>query len=95
MSEVRMNCRPQKQQPQTSFFITCNYANIALADKHQAIKEDLEKLQEKLQPLMVESPNDMAEVELATAWEEVGTTTGNPHWHGIVKLTRAKRMRLL
>lgn len=90
-----MNCRPSKQQPQTSFFITCNYANMAIADKHQAILEDLQTLAEKLQPLMVESPNDCAYVELASAWEEVGTTTGNPHWHGVIKLTRRRRMRLL
>ena len=64
---------------------------MAIADKHQAILEDLQTLAEKLQPIMVESPNDMAEVELASAWEEIGTTTGNPHWHGVIKLTRKMR----
>lgn len=95
MSEVRMNCRPAREQNKyTTFFITCNYANQASLDKHQLILEDLQELAEKLQPIMVESPNDMAEVDLASAWEEVGTTTGNPHWHGVIKLTK-RRMRLL
>lgn len=89
-----MNYRPKRETTVQAFFITCNYANQASVDKHQLIKEDLEKLQEKLQPLMVESPNDCAYVELASAWEEVGTTTGNPHWHGVIKLTRRRRMRL-
>lgn len=40
---------------------------------------------------MIESPNDCAQVELASAWEEIGTTTGNPHWHGVFKLTRKMR----
>lgn len=91
MSEVRMNSRPQREGPVRTFFITTNYAEMAITDKHQAILEDLQTLAEKVQPLMVESPNDSADVELATAWEEVGTTTGNPHWHGIVKLTRKMR----
>ena len=67
---------------------------MAMTDKHQAILEDLQTLAEKLQPIMVESPNDCAQVELASAWEEIGTTTGNPHWHGVIKLTK-RRMRLL
>lgn len=100
MSEVRMNSRPKplSQQPRVgTFFITCNYAEMALTDKHQAILEDLQTLAEAIQPFMVEEGRENepeAIVELATAWEEVGTTTGNPHWHGIVKLTRQKRMRL-
>lgn len=66
---------------------------MAITDKHQAILEDLQELAEKLQPLMVEdgNPEKQATVELASAWEEVGTTTGNPHWHGIFKLTRKMR----
>ena len=69
---------------------------MAATDKHQMILEDLQELAEKLQPLMVEAgtPEKQATVELAAAWEEIGTTTGNPHWHGVFKLTRAKRMRL-
>lgn len=76
-----------------SFFITANYAEMAITDKHQAILEDLQELAEKLQPLMVEdgNPEKQATVELASAWEEVGTTTGNPHWHGVFKLTRKMR----
>lgn len=100
MSEVRMNCRPRPLSQQArvgTFFVTCNYANMAITDKHQAILEDLQTLAEAIQPYMVEEGRENepeATVELITAWEEVGTTTGNPHWHGIVKLTRAKRMRL-
>ena len=93
MSQISMNCRPKREGAVQAFFITCNYANMAMTDKHQAILEDLQTLAEKLQPIMVESPNDCAEVELASAWEEIGTTTGNPHWHGVIKLTRRKRMR--
>lgn len=94
MSEVRMNSRPQREGPVKSFFITANYANMALTDKHQAILEDLQTMAEAIQPYMVEEGRQNepeAIVELATAWEEVGSTTGNPHWHGIVKLTRKMR----
>ncbi len=92
-----MNSRPQRPQQYQAFFVTCNYANMAITDKHQAILEDLQTMAEELQPLMAEAgnPEKQATVELASAWEEVGTTTGNPHWHGVFKLTRAKRMRLL
>lgn len=100
MSEVQMNRRPKplNQQPRVStFFVTCNYAEMAITDKHQAILEDLQTLAEAIQPFMIEEGRKNepdATVDLVTAWEEVGTTTGNPHWHGIVKLTREKRMRL-
>ncbi|APG55833.1 Rep [Circular ssDNA virus sp.] len=96
MSEVRMNSRPrpQREGPVRSFFITTNYAEMAITDKHQAILEDLQRLEEAIRPYMIEEGRENepeATVELATAWEEVGTTTGNPHWHGIVKLTRKMR----
>ncbi|APG55845.1 Rep1 [Circular ssDNA virus sp.] len=86
--------RPQREGPVRSFFITTNYAEMAITDKHQAILEDLQRLEEAIRPYMIEEGRENepeATVELATAWEEVGTTTGNPHWHGIVKLTRKMR----
>ena len=68
-----------------------------MTNKHQAILGDLQELEAALQPYMVEEGRKgepEAKVELASAWEEVGTTTGNPHWHGVFKLTRNGRMRL-
>lgn len=50
MSEVQMNYRPrpQREGPVKSFFITANYAEMAITDKHQAILEDLQTFAESV-----------------------------------------------
>lgn len=94
-----MNSRPsQRPNKVGTIFVTCNYEEMALTDKHQAILEDLQTIAEAIQPYMVEEGRQgepEAIFELVSAWEEVGTTTGNPHWHGVFKFTDKKRMRLL
>ncbi len=94
MSEVRMNHRPtQRPNKMSSFFVTCNYAAMGEA-ANERIPCDLEHLKIACESKMTQTLGDPENyLQLATFWEERGTNTGNPHWHGVFVLTRQHRMR--